>query len=70
MCAVAGSLFAIGGNLVNPDLPLFTLVGSIIFVVIMVIGGGATLWGPLVGALALRHRREPHPRVGRRAARG
>ena len=49
--AVAGALFGIGLNGVNPDLPLFTLVGSITFVVIMVIGGGATLWGPLIGGI-------------------
>jgi branched-chain amino acid transport system permease protein len=51
MTAVAGALFGIGGNLVNADVPLFTLIGSITFVVVMVIGGGATLWGPLIGAL-------------------
>ncbi|MET0907831.1 MAG: branched-chain amino acid ABC transporter permease [Ilumatobacteraceae bacterium] len=51
MTAVAGALFGIGGNLVNPDLRLFTLIGGVTFVVIMVIGGGATLWGPLIGAL-------------------
>ena len=52
MTAVAGALFGIGLNGVNPDsVRLFTLIGSITFVVIMVIGGGATLWGPLIGAL-------------------
>ena len=50
MTAVAGALFGIGLNGVNPDLRYFTLIGSITFVVIMVIGGGATLWGPIVGA--------------------
>jgi len=52
MCAVAGSLFAVSGNLVNADLRLFTLVGSITFLLIMVLGGAATLWGPIVGAIA------------------
>jgi branched-chain amino acid transport system permease protein len=51
MTAVAGALFGIGLNGVNADLRLFTLVGSITFVVVMVIGGGATLWGPIVGAI-------------------
>ncbi len=70
MTATAGALFGIGLNGVNPDsVRLFTLVGSITFVVVMVIGGGATLWGPLIGAVALRHRRQPHPRVGRRQRR-
>ncbi len=45
-----------------PTSATFTLVGSITFVVIMVLGGAATLWGPIVGALALRDRRQPHPR--------
>ena len=43
-------MFGIGLNGVNPDLRLFTLIGAITFVVVMVIGGGATLWGPIVGA--------------------
>ena len=52
MTATAGALFGIGLNGVNPDsVRLFTLVGSITFVVVMVIGGGATLWGPLIGAV-------------------
>jgi branched-chain amino acid transport system permease protein len=52
MTATAGALFGIGLNGVNPDLRQFTLIGAITFVVIMVIGGGATLWGPIVGAVA------------------
>ncbi len=52
MTSTAGALFGIGLNGVNPDsVRLFTLVGSITFVVVMVIGGGATLWGPLIGAV-------------------
>jgi branched-chain amino acid transport system permease protein len=51
MTAAAGALFGIGLNGINADLPMFTLVGSITFVVIMVIGGAATLWGGIVGAV-------------------
>ncbi len=51
MCAVGGSLFAVSGKLVNPDLRFFTLIGSIIFLLVMVLGGAATLWGPIVGAV-------------------
>ena len=47
--ATAGALFGIRLNGVNPDLRQFTLIGAIMFVVVMVIGGGATLWGPIVG---------------------
>ena len=50
--ATAGALFGIRLNGVNPDLRQFTLIGAITFVVVMVIGGGATLWGPIVGAFA------------------
>lgn len=52
MCAVAGSLFVVSGKLANPDLRFFTLVGSIVFLLVMVLGGAATLWGPIVGAIA------------------
>jgi branched-chain amino acid transport system permease protein len=48
---LAGSLFALKLTLVEPVLPLFTILGSIVFLVAMVIGGAASTWGPLVGAL-------------------
>ena len=51
MCALVGSLFAIGGNLASPDIRNFTLIGSITFVLVMVLGGAATLWGPIIGAI-------------------
>lgn len=52
MCGVAGSLSVISGDLASPDLRNFTLVGSIVFLLVMVLGGAATLWGPIVGAIA------------------
>lgn len=52
MCAMAGSLFSIRGNLVNAvDVPYYSFLGAIIFLVVMVVGGPATLWGPIVGAV-------------------
>ena len=52
MCAVGGSMYAIRTNVVNPsDIQYFTLIGAIIFVVVMVLGGAATLWGPIVGSV-------------------
>jgi branched-chain amino acid transport system permease protein len=51
MCALAGSHMAIQGNLSNADITFVTLVGSITFLLIMVLGGAATLWGPIIGAL-------------------
>jgi branched-chain amino acid transport system permease protein len=52
IAGVAGAMFAIKLTLVEPIIPLFTILGSIVFLVAMVIGGAATTWGPLVGALA------------------
>ncbi len=49
--SVAGSLYAHWVNFVNPH--PFGFVFSIELVVMVVVGGGATLWGPVIGAAAL-----------------
>ena len=49
--SVAGSLYAYWVNFVNPG--PFGFAFSIHLVVMVVVGGAATLWGPLVGAAAL-----------------
>ena len=46
----------------SPDIRNVTLVGSIVFLLIMVLGGAATLWGPIVGAFAVRYPRQQDPR--------
>jgi branched-chain amino acid transport system permease protein len=51
MSASGGALFAISGNLASPEVPNYTLIGSILFLLVMVLGGAATLWGPIVGAI-------------------
>ena len=51
MGAVAGSLGTARSGVVVPEGNL-TLVGSILFVIIMVFGGASTLWGPIVGGIA------------------
>jgi branched-chain amino acid transport system permease protein len=48
---VAGSLFGLKLGLVEPAVPLFGLFGAITFLVAMMVGGPATIWGPVVGAL-------------------
>lgn len=48
---IAGSLFGLKLGLVSPEVPMFGMIGSITFIVAMVIGGAAQTWGPLVGAL-------------------
>ena len=52
MCALAGSAAAVRLNLANPDIRFVTLLGSITFLLIMVLGGAASLWGPIIGAFA------------------
>ena len=52
MCAVGGSLYGVQDNLAAPTSRYFTLLGSITFLLIMVLGGAATLWGPIFGAVA------------------
>ena len=52
LCGVAGSVFAIRQTQATPETLIFTILGSIIFLVVMVIGGAASLLGPIVGAFA------------------
>lgn len=52
LCALAGSMQAVRVGVVDPSNPSYTLLGSIAFLVAMVIGGTATLTGPIVGGLA------------------
>ena len=51
LAGVAGSVFALRQTQVSPDTLDFTIFGAIIFLVIMVIGGTASLLGPIVGAI-------------------
>ena len=48
---VGGALFGLKLGLVDGDVPLFGLFGAVTFLVAMVVGGAAQVWGPLVGAL-------------------
>lgn len=50
LAGLAGSVFALRQTQANPDNLNYTILGAIIFLVIMVIGGTASLLGPLVGA--------------------
>jgi branched-chain amino acid transport system permease protein len=53
MCALPGCLTAMKGT-VTPDTPLLTAVGSITFLIVMVVGGAGTLWGPIIGAIVFQ----------------
>jgi len=52
LCSLAGSLSAIRTGTILPDSTNITLFGAITFLVVMVVGGAGTLWGPIVGAVA------------------
>ncbi len=48
---VGGALYGLKLGLVDGDVPLFGLLGAVTFLVAMVVGGAAQVWGPLVGAV-------------------
>src|SRR3954447_14403118 len=51
LCSLAGCLSILRTGVVTPDGVYLTLLGSIVFLLIMVIGGAGTLGGPIVGGL-------------------
>jgi branched-chain amino acid transport system permease protein len=51
LCALPGSVSAIRVGSVSPDIASLTIFGSIIFLIVMVIGGAGSLWGPVLGAV-------------------
>jgi len=51
LCALPGSVTAIRVNSVSPALLNLTLLGAITFLIIMVIGGAGSLWGPVIGGV-------------------
>jgi len=53
MCALPGCLTAMKGT-VTPDTTLLTAIGSITFLIVMVVGGAGSLWGPIVGAIVFQ----------------
>lgn len=50
IAAAAGSVSVMRTGSAKPDTPSLTLFGAIIFLLIMFLGGAASLWGPIVGA--------------------
>jgi branched-chain amino acid transport system permease protein len=50
LAGLAGSVFVLRQTQASPDNVYYTILGAIIFLVIMVIGGTASLLGPIVGA--------------------
>ena len=52
VCATAGSLSTLRTGVITPDDRYVTVLGSIVFLLVMVIGGAGMLWGPIAGGLA------------------
>jgi branched-chain amino acid transport system permease protein len=52
MCALPGCLGTIRTNNVTPDSGYILVLGGIVFLIVMVIGGAGSLWGPILGAAA------------------
>ena len=50
LCALPGCLATIRTNSVTPDGGYILVLGGIVFLIVMVIGGAGSLWGPVVGA--------------------
>ena len=50
LCALPGSLSAIRTGNVTPDSTNITVQGAITFLIVMVVGGAGSLWGPIIGA--------------------
>ena len=50
LCALPGSVTAIRLGAVSPDIATLTILGALTFLIIMVIGGAGSLWGPVIGA--------------------
>lgn len=51
LCSLAGVLATLRSGVVTPEGQYVTLLGSIVFLLIMIVGGAGTLWGPIIGGL-------------------
>lgn len=51
LAALAGSVGTMRVNAIAPDYRTLTLLGSITFLLVMILGGAATLWGPILGSI-------------------
>ncbi len=51
LCSLPGCLSAIRTGNVTPDSTNITVQGSITFLIVMVVGGAGSLWGPIIGSV-------------------
>ncbi|MDO8362805.1 MAG: branched-chain amino acid ABC transporter permease [Actinomycetota bacterium] len=54
MCALPGCLSTMASGTVTADTEMITVAASITFLVIMVVGGAGSLWGPIIGAAVFK----------------
>ncbi len=50
LCSLPGCLSAIRTGNVTPDSTNLTVLGAITFLIVMVVGGAGSLWGPIIGS--------------------
>jgi branched-chain amino acid transport system permease protein len=51
LTALAGSVATLRVTTIGPEFSYLTLIGSIVFLLVIVLGGAGTLWGPILGGL-------------------
>lgn len=51
LCSLAGSVATLRITTIGPEFSSLTLIGSITFLLVIVLGGAGTLWGPILGGL-------------------
>jgi branched-chain amino acid transport system permease protein len=51
LCSLPGCLSAIRTGNVTPDSTNLTVQGAITFLIVMVVGGAGSLWGPIIGSV-------------------
>ena len=51
LCALPGSVETLRTGTISPDMQDLTVIGAITLLVVMVVGGAGSLWGPIVGAV-------------------
>lgn len=52
LAGLSGSLATLRTTILGPEVLYLTLAGAITFLLVMVLGGAGTLWGPIVGSVA------------------
>lgn len=54
LCAIAGTVTSLRIGTLSPEIATLQVAGAISFLIIMVVGGAGSLWGPVVGAVIVQ----------------